>query len=224
VETQLDHTYLRPGIISRAAALGLAALGVGAGVLLACFGLSFFFQHDSPVVQRLDALTAKVETLVQRPDRLGDVIAKLDDLSSSISSKVDQINDASGRSSMASRLASIDERLEELKRRPPVISGDTGKGGTINGSVIEKEVTVFHTVQHDKGNVVTGWIYPDGASADQRPTSQYCYWSSEPLGGTTGKATVYIATDGTRLPNIASGVPRLGEAMQKCIWWNGAGQ
>jgi hypothetical protein len=29
---------------------------------------------------------------------------------------------------------------------------------------------------------------------------------------------------GTRLPNIAQGVPQLDKAMQKCIWWNGSGQ
>jgi hypothetical protein len=170
---------------------------------------------------RLDDLTAKVESLVQRPEiSLDTVIAKLDDLGSASKRDAEAIP-----GSIAQRLASIDERLEELKRRP-VISGNTGTNGgkTINGSVIEKEVTVFHTVKHYSGNVVTGWTYPDGASADQRPTSQYCYWGSEPLGGTTGKATIYIASDGTRLPNIAQGVPQLAEAMQKCIWWNGSGE
>ena len=56
METQLDHTYLRPGIISRAAAVGPGAVGVGTGVLLACWGLSFFFHYNDPVVKKLDAL------------------------------------------------------------------------------------------------------------------------------------------------------------------------
>jgi hypothetical protein len=56
METQLDHIYLRPGIISRAAAVGLAAMGVGAGVLLACWGLSFFWHVDNAVVRRLEAI------------------------------------------------------------------------------------------------------------------------------------------------------------------------
>ena len=56
METQLDHTYLRPGIISRAAAVGFAAVGVGLGVLLACWGASFFWHPDDAVLRRLDAI------------------------------------------------------------------------------------------------------------------------------------------------------------------------
>jgi hypothetical protein len=61
--------------------------------------------------------------------------------------------------------------------------------------VIEKEVTVFYTVKHEGGDVVTGWRYPDGASADHRPMDQYCYWNSEHLGGTTTQATVHTSPE-----------------------------
>jgi hypothetical protein len=54
--------------------------------------------------------------------------------------------------------------------------------------------------------------------------NQYCYWSSGPLGGTSAEATIDIAVNGTRLPNIANGVPQPYEALQKCVWWSGAGQ
>jgi hypothetical protein len=63
METQLDHIYLRPGIISRAAAVGLAAMGVGAGVLLACWGLSFFWHVDNAAVRRLEAIAEQTAGL-----------------------------------------------------------------------------------------------------------------------------------------------------------------
>jgi hypothetical protein len=211
METVLDHTYLRPGVVTRASAVGLAALGIGAGVLLACWGLSFFFHYDSSIVTRLAALTAKVEEIAQRPDRTGDVIAKLNDLASSITQKLDQIDVASIRSSIAGRLASIDERLEAFKRQPPIVTPGPSRTDE-HGNVIKTEVTVFHTMKHEGGEVASGWKYPDGASADQHPTNQYCYWSSGALGGTTSQVTIHIAAKGVRLSNIGS-VPKLEESV-----------
>jgi hypothetical protein len=235
METVLDPTYLRPGIITRATVIGLAALAVGVGVFLACFGLSYFWHYDSPVVSRLDDLSAKVETLVQRPDHTDAVIAKLNEIIAkpdrldAVIAKLNDIGSTSKRDgeairgSIAQRLATIEQRIEELKK-PSIIVSPPGPSRDDRGNVITKEVTVFHNVEHESGTVVTGWRYPDGASADQRPTNQYCYWSSGPLGGTSAQATIHIAVNGTRLTNIATGVPQLEAALQKCIWWSGVGQ
>ena len=209
-EAVLDPTYLQPGVVARGGAVALAAIGIGAGVLLACYGASFFFTTNN---KRLDALTAKVEESAQRPDRTDEVIAKLDDLRR----EAGKIG-----SGITARLASIEGSLEELKHRP-IIPGNPGAHEkTVNGNVIEREVTVFHTVPHDNGAVVTGWQYQDGASADQPPKKQFCYWNSERLGGTTAQATVWLANDGVRLPNIGAGVPRLEDALRECVWWNGS--
>ena len=206
-ETLLDHTYLQPGIVTRAGAIGLAAIGIGAGVLLACWGASFFFNTNN---NRLDVLTAKVEKLVQRPDRTDEVVAKLDDLRR----EAGQIG-----SGITARLASIEGSIEEIKHRP-IISGNPNNHEKPNGHVIEREVTVFHTVPHDNGSdVITGWQYADGASADQPPKNQYCYWRSERLGGTTAQTMISLANDGKRIQNIGAGVPQLENALQKCIWW-----
>jgi hypothetical protein len=203
-ETLLDHTYLQPGIVTRAGAIGLAAIGIGAGVLLACWGASFFFNTNS---KRLDVLTAQLEKLVQRPDRTDEVVARLDDL------RRDAGKIGGG---ITARLASIEGSIEEIKHRP-IISGNPSNHEKGNGHVIEREVTVFHSVPHDNGSVYTGWVYPDGASADQQPKKQYCHWRSENLGGTM--AVVVLANDGKRLQNIGDVVPQLENALQKCIWW-----
>ena len=225
METVLDPTYLRLGIITRATVIGLAALAVGAGVFLACFGLSYLWPYDLPVLERLDAMNATLEKIAQRPDRTDEILAKLDRLNVVIGSKIDQLDIASIRGSLDQRLAIIEGRIiEEIKKQRPIIRGDTGQGTDRNGNVITKEVTVFHNIAHENGTVVTGWRYPDGASADQRPTHQYCYWSSGKLGGTSAETTIHIAVNGTRLSNIASGVPRLEAALPRCVWWSGAGQ
>ncbi|MGV7212521.1 hypothetical protein [Bradyrhizobium sp. UFLA05-112] len=207
-ETMLDQTYLRPGIVARTGAVGMAAIGIGAGVLLACYGISFFIHPDS---KRLDGLTAKVEEFVRRPDRSEQVIAKLDGLRR-------DAGEISG--GITARLASIEGSIEEIKHRP-IISGSPDNHEKTNGNVIEREVTVFHRVPHDNDSVVmTGWDYADGASADQPPKRQYCYWQSEWLGGTTAQTTIYLAHDRQRLQGIAAGVPQLEDALRKCIWWN----
>jgi hypothetical protein len=49
MEQQLNATYLRPGVIERAAALGIAAAGIGTGVLLA-WGISFLWRYTPPEI------------------------------------------------------------------------------------------------------------------------------------------------------------------------------
>jgi hypothetical protein len=164
-ETVLDHTYLRPGIVTRAGAIGLAAIGIGAGVLFACYGASFFFNTNA-------------------------------------------------------HLASIEGSLKELKHRPIISDSPGPRGKTINGNVIMSEVTMFHLVRHDKGSIYTGWKYPDGASANQPPIAQYCYWQD--WVGDGASVRIDLANNGVRLPNIANGVPRLEDALKKCVWWNGS--
>jgi hypothetical protein len=130
-ETLLDHTYLQPGIVTRAGAVGLAAIGIGAGLFLVCWGASLFFHTNS---SRLDVLTANVEKLVQRPDRTDEIVAKLDDL-----------RREAGKfgGGITARLASIEGGIEAVRHRP-IIPGNPGNHEKATGSVIKREVTVFH--------------------------------------------------------------------------------
>jgi hypothetical protein len=197
-------------------------VGVGAGVLLACWGLSLFFHYDSPVVKRLDDLGAQLETMSHSEAET------LKTLTYNVGQLVQKIGQQGVKeSAIEERLATIGERLElALKRQnpanSPIIGVNTGSDGNItNGSVIETEVTVFHTVKHEGGAIQTGWKYPDGASADQRPKEQYCLYLSDKLAGTTAAAAVYLADDGVRLQNIGP-VPKLEKALRKCVWWTGS--
>jgi len=230
-QTLLDDSYLRPGIVSRAGAIGLAAVGVGAGVLLACYGASFFFNTNN---NRLNVLTAKIEELLQKPNRSDETVAKLDDLkrdtnkiggniATTLASIEDSLEELKHRpiadSKITARLSSIEEGIEELQHRQ-IIAGDPDRHvKTVAGNVINRQVTVFYNVPHDNGAVYTGWVYPDGASADQQPASQYCYWISNEFNGTSTR--IDIANNRVQLPNVGA-VPDLEEALTKCTWWRGS--
>jgi hypothetical protein len=45
MEQRLDATYLRSGPFERASAIGIAAVAIGTGILLATWGISFLWQH-----------------------------------------------------------------------------------------------------------------------------------------------------------------------------------
>jgi hypothetical protein len=207
-ETVFDATWLRPGVVAKGGAIALAAVGIGTGVLLGCWGASMFFNTNN---RRLDVLVTKLDEFVQRPDHSDEVTMRVDDLNRGATKIGKSITD---------RLASIESSLEELKHRP-IISGNPDKHeGQIDGKVINKQVTLFHTVPWDNNSsIVTGWQYANGASADQPPIRQYCYWTSEPLGGTTSQARVDLALNGVSMSNIGSGVPRQDDSLKECIWW-----
>jgi hypothetical protein len=50
MEQRLDTTYLRPGVIERTVAMGIGAVGVGAGILLAAWGISFLWRYTPPEI------------------------------------------------------------------------------------------------------------------------------------------------------------------------------
>src|SRR6266516_228853 len=51
MEQRLDATYLRPGLTERAAALGLGAVGIGMGILLAAWGISLLWRYTPPEIR-----------------------------------------------------------------------------------------------------------------------------------------------------------------------------
>jgi hypothetical protein len=215
METQLDHTYLRPGLIGRAVAVGLAAVGVGAGVLLASWGLSFFWRYDDPVLHRLDALTHQLETLAQ--GETGELKAVNYTLGQLAQKTVQQTGDLNRKLDQA--IEAINLKIDTLNRKMVMAPGNSfGDGKTPNGDIIRREVTVFSSIDHYGGQVTTGWKYKDGASAGA-PFNQYCYWLIRNSDGQSTK--IDLANDGKRLYNIGP-VPVVEEALAKCQWWNGS--
>ena len=205
MDTQLDHTYLRPGIISRAAAVGLAAIGVGGGMLLACWGLSFFWHVDDAVLRRLDALA-------QQTAGFSDTFRELE---TTLGQRT-----AAGYDALSGKIDALSQRLDRIDQRVIVTRSLGGSGqpeSTPRGQVIKREVTVFNSITHEGGEVTTGWSYKDGAS-DGQPINQYCYY----MANVNNHAGLHIdlAQNGQRLfnGNMAK-VPQLEEAIAKCQWW-----
>jgi hypothetical protein len=161
MEQLLDASYLRPGLVERASALGLGAVGIGIAILLAAWGISFLWRYTPPeIVVRQDK-----PFVVQQPEPL----------------KIDPGKDSK----------------------------------TAAGEVIRREVTVFSSVEHGPGAVVTGWNYRDGSG--RVPFQQYCYYLAPDLDHTSKK--VDIAWDRIPSPISPGLVPDLEVALAKCQWW-----
>jgi hypothetical protein len=205
MEQQFDATYLRPGIVERAVAVGIAAAGVGTGVLLAAWGVSLLWRYvppeiavrvANPELRVVQEAPFKVEQ--DRPFKVEQdkpfVLAQPEPL---------KINPAKPTS-------------KGDQPSPSIVDENDTSAKTASGDVIRRGVTVFWNVNHGPGNVTTGWNYKDGTGGV--PVRQYCYYGL--LNGDRSMTKVDIASDGTRLPQIsASLVPDLEGALAKCQWW-----
>jgi hypothetical protein len=51
MEQRLDATYLRHGPVERTIAMGIGAVGLGTGILLAAWGISFLWRYTPPEIR-----------------------------------------------------------------------------------------------------------------------------------------------------------------------------
>ena len=168
VEPLIDTSHLRPGPLARGLGFATAAIGVGLGGMLVCWGVSLFWP---------------------RPPTVG-----------------------------AAPTAVRDSALESVTAlRSPDAGAATRNRETPSGEIIKREVTVFQSVKHGSGEVVTGWTYKDGSGASA-PAQQYCYYVVPT--GEHASNKIDIAANGNRLPEIdTSLVPNLDAALNQCQWW-----
>jgi hypothetical protein len=200
MEQHLDATYLKHDPVERAAAAALVAAGLGVGVFLATWGVSFLWRYTPPeiavrvanpelhVVQ--DApLTVKQDTpfVLAPPDPL----------------KIEQ------------------GHLTVKVEQPPGLPTNDRPGSnsqTATGDVIKREVTIFSQVQHGAGSVVTGWNYKDGRGGT--PINQFCYYISRNPDQSSKR--VELGADRVRSRQINFDlVPDVEGALSKCQWWQG---
>jgi hypothetical protein len=151
MEQRLDATYLRSGPFERAAAIGIAAIAIGTGILLAAWGISLLWRYTPPeIAVRIanpEVRVTQSEPLTVTQDEPF-ILAKPEPI------KIEQPS-------------------------PPFTTGAGGDAKTPAGDVIKREVTVFSNVTHGVGIVVTGWSYKDGAGGV--PVRQYCYYDAANL-------------------------------------------
>lgn len=133
MEQQLDATYLRPGLISKACALSILAICIGTSILMAAYGISLFWR---PMPSSIDARIANPELVVTQDKPL--VMVQPD------ASHIDPQarTDCSDKGLSSNRSAVSSDPREE---------------------VIQREVIVFSSVKHGAGSIVTGWKYPNGS-------------------------------------------------------------
>jgi hypothetical protein len=196
MEQRLDATYLRFGPFERAAAVGFCAVAIGAGILLAAWGISFLWHYTPPEIRiaNPEIRVVQSEPLTVRQDKPF-IVAQPEPL------KIEP-----------------GQVTVKVEQQSPATSGVGGNTKTASGEVIEREVTVFSRVRHGPGIVVTGWRYRDGSGGT--PMQQYCYYSAPNLDRSS--KWVDIASDGVRSPDMDPRlVPDLEGALSKCQWWQG---
>jgi hypothetical protein len=194
MEQRLDATYLNKGPIERSAAVALAAAGIGLGLLFATWGISSLWRYAPPEI----AVTISNPEVRIRPD--GPLTITQD--KPFTLAPPEPIRLGPGQIS--------------VKVEPPP-TGDRLPQQTTAGEVIRREVTVFASVNHGSGTVVTGWNYKDGSGG--MPSGQFCYYTSPNQDGSSRR--VDLATDGApRVQIRMSPVPDVAEALTKCQWWH----
>jgi hypothetical protein len=193
MEQRLDATYLRHGPVDRAAAAALVATGLGVGIFLAAWGISFLWRYTSPEIA-VHVANPEIHLVPDGP-------LKVTQDGAFVVAPLDQVKIEPGQ--VIVKVA-----------QPPSLPGLNSQ--TAAGDVIKHEVTVFSEVQHGPGTVVTGWNYKDGSGG--MPVTQFCYYTSRNPDRSSKR--VDLATDGARWPQISMDlVPDLEEALSKCQWW-----
>jgi hypothetical protein len=196
MEQRLEATYLRPGMVERATAFGIAALGMGTGILVAAWGISFLWRY----------MPAEIAVRIENPEVRVTQIAPL---------TVTQDKPFVFEQSKPLKIEPAELTVKVEPSAPSVANGIGAGDKTAAGDVISRAVTVFYEVKHGTGHVVTGWNYKDGSGGT--PVRKYCYYAAPNVGHTSTR--VDIASDGHPLPHIrASLLPDLAGALAKCLW------
>jgi hypothetical protein len=193
MEQRLDATYLKQGPFERGAAVALAAAGIGLGFLLAAWGISSFWRY-APREIAVHISNPEVRIKQEAPLTVSQatpfVLAPPEPI------KVEP------------RQISVKVESPPTNELLPLHSS--------GGDVIRREVTVFATVSHGPGSVVTGWNYKDGSGGV--PVRQFCYYTSP--SGDQSSMRVDLAFDG--IPKTPIGVdlvPDIDIAISRCQWW-----
>jgi hypothetical protein len=196
MEQRLDATYLRPALTERAAAFGIGVVGVGTGIFLAAWGVSFLWKYTPPEIR-----IANPQVIVSQLTPFKVEQDKSFKVEQDKPFKVEQ-----------------DKPFKVEPDKPFIAPPELSNSDRKEASAIKREVTVFWLVTHGLGEVVTGWKYADGRGGN--PVHQYCYYSA-PNDDHSSKR-VDIASNRIPSPNINGGlVPDLEGALAKCQWARG---
>ena len=195
MEQRLNGEYLRPGLFDRAAALAIDALGIGAGILLAAWGISFLWRYTPPDIA---VRIANPEVLLKQSEPL-------------------KVSQDKPFTIVQSEPFKVDSAMVTVKA-DHILSPSQPPTQTPSGDVIRREVTVFSSVDHALGNVTTGWKFKDGSGG--LPVYQYCYYKAP--AGEGANVSITIAEDRVRdVSSSSSRVPDIERALAKCVWFGG---
>lgn len=224
----------------RLGGLALLAVGIGAGVGLILFGLSYYNDPRTSADKMASAFAAALEHANLGTVKLdheatigvtGSVDMKPGVVTLAPGSTVTTTGTVTGSVALEPggtvRVLNSDvlrptERQLNGEQRQPQSSGSSSSSGTgptaPPSSKTVTNYTIFKSVNFGTGSVKTGWDF--ATSEQEAPTRQYCYYAEESSAGM--QVIMTLAQDG-QLLDIAREYKAINvkAAASQCVWFNG---
>lgn len=172
--------------LMRAAGAGLFAALAGAGIGAAAFGWATLNQYESAAERIAQAMQSA----------LSEVTLK-----------------TKGEVTLTDNVLRLDQPAPQAKPDfASVVAGQKDDGN----AAVRTTFTVFKSVPHLDGNIVTGWQFKGD---EKQPESQYCYFSHPQKFGSDVLTQVNIAINGQIAPQTNSELD-LKRLSKSCIWFD----
>ena len=219
--TEVEFNHGPFGTFTKAVAFMIALVGISIAVVLVALGMRYFKDNDNKIL-------TKIEYVMRQVVGLGDLERKdTEDLTATVKNGdqrvIDHV-DANGSKidKVDSHISALDQKLASLEMKLANVNVQKygpGEYRSSNGNVIKRQVTVFNSVNHGDGSIVTAWQYKDGEATE--PENQWCYYFVS-AGDSGIDIKINLAVNGKRIFNDAvRKVPQNEEAVGKCQWFGG---
>ncbi|GJD57279.1 hypothetical protein [Methylobacterium dankookense] len=172
--------------LMRAAGAGLFAALLGAGIGAAAFGWAYLNQYETAAERIAQAMQSA----------LSEVTLK-----------------TKGEVTLTDNVLRLDQPVAQAK---PDFASVVASQKDDGNAAVRTTFTVFKSVPHLDGNIVTGWQFKGD---ERQPESQYCYFSHPQKFGSDVLTQVNIAINGQVAPQTSSELD-LKRLSKSCVWFD----
>lgn len=201
----------------RLVGLGVLSFGIGAAIGIAFYGYAQITRNENSIKTLSSAFSNALSGARLKAAATGTVHIEPTEISLAKGQTISI--DSNSRLSLdpkATVLAQGDINVP----MPSVSAPQNIAAKSATGIPIITNFTVFKTLPFEKGDVFTGWKFL--TSAQQLPTSQYCYYTEESASSPL-EPVVYIGVDGKLTP--PKKIPQnfdIAAAFNRCVWFDKA--
>jgi hypothetical protein len=172
--------------LMRAAGAGLFAALLGAGIGAAAFGWAYLNQYETAAERIAQAMQSALSGVTLK---------------------------TKGEVTLTDNVLRLDQPAAPAK---PDFASVVASQKDDGNAAVRTTFTVFKSVPHLDGNIVTGWQFKGD---EKQPESQYCYFSHPQKFGSDVLTQVNIAINGQVAPQTNSELD-LKRLSKSCIWFD----